>query len=1037
MSFQGDVRGIGLAELLQGLARGRKEGLLSLGGSDRSSCLIGLIDGRLILLPDEDERDDELAARIRIAFAHGLEDSVSEEDLERLGHAQRLESLYCLLDGGEVHFRFDPGDLAQLDAGITASSGTQLEMLLLEYARISDELEDFPDLSFLADNAVPQWVDANRAQEVPPRVLGEIDGRSTIQEIGDRLAWPTRQTRLTLAGLFRSGALRLSTHQELLALTLQEIEARQFDRACQRLRAWVQACPPGPMHPESARILTDEWVAGRLPAAMRGMRPAETRRLLRRLDAAIGNPTSAVGHWNEAVQIHPEDPICRMHAMGLQYAEDDRSDMPTVRDLLALARDLKEAGTPNRGAPLLLIAVQKKPEGLGQKLEVGLGLLEAGQPEHGGPWVLSAAHALVDRGQADRALGPLRTLIEAYPQSREAKALLTKAKRTSTQAKKMRRNLVIGGACLAALAGAALVKVRADHKRAGQLAEVRALIDTPDAALAALNRYFGDDMSANVLGLRRRIEESQRSVEEKTRDGWIDQYKAAQEAAKRQTPDLALEAARNLPAPPRLMVLRTEWPPLGDLYELMGKRLAAELLEQGEVQPYALAQVAMEKDLAEQAKTLLKSFTEAEKKMKEVVALEESLVDFQESLQERAKERARLELADQHRKNLNEQDRLRDLAEKAEAQGDYERARHFYQEILTGELDPRIREFIEPKVEGLDHTIDAITSARALAVEGQHDEALALLKERIANPNHYEKIIMPWKVKTFPSGARVTTDQGREYTTPFDIESATTERMVLTVTSPGFITQEITIEKPQDLDIFLSRTPESSWQAEGRVDAVPVPFGQDQIVVDRDGVIARIGTGEKRVWTKKIQTLSGVARAPVFFPGGSARMLLVTEEGSAWIVNADNGEMEGPWDLGSPPRVGPLATSQHIHVLLANGRWARWQSALQPVLLEEGAAPHTATESEAARYGPNNGLQVVRSREGEVRTLKSRFTGWIAEATARGLVLTPPDEREGFAIDLEGMWTFMAWEPASKTYPEGRLWISDGFGLRALIPRER
>ena len=1034
MSFQGDVRGIGLAELLQGLARGRKEGLLSLGGSDRASCLIALNEGRLILLPDEEERDDELAARIRIAYAHGLEDAVTDEDIERLGHAQRLECLYSLLDGGEVHFRFDPGDLAQLDAGITPDSGTQLEMLLLEYARISDELEEYPDLSFLANNAVPQWVDANRAQEVPPRVLAEIDGRSTIQEIGDRLAWPTRQMRLTLAGLFQTGALRLSTHQELLALTLQEIEGRQFDRACQRLRAWVQACPPGPMHPESARILTEEWVAGRLPAAMRGMQAPETRRLLRRLDATVGNPTSAVGHWNEAVQMHPEDRICRMHAMGLQYAEDDRSDKPTVRDLMALARELKDAGTPSRGAPLLLIAVQKKPEGLGQKLEVGLGLLEAGQPEHGGPWVLSAAHALVDRGQADRALGPLRMLIEAYPQSREAKALLTKAKRTSTQAKKMRRNMAIGGAALAALAGVAFVKVRADHERANQLDEVRALVDSPDAALAALNRYFGEDQTANVLALRRRIEESQRSVEEETRDGWIDQYKAAQEAAKRQTPDVALEQIRSLPAPPRLMVLRAEWPPVGDLYELMGKRLNAEIIEQGEVRPYALSQVAMEEDLAKQAKDLLTSLTEAEKKRKEVVALEEMLIGIQETLVARGQERNRLEEADAHRKNLNEQDRLRELAEKAESQGDYERARHFYQEILSGDLDPRIREFIEPKVQVLDITIETITTARELANEGQHDIALDLLRDQIKEAEHYNRIIIPWKVVSFPSGAKVTTQKEREYTTPFDIESATTEALTLTVTHPGFETQVIDVQRPQDLEVVLSRTPESSWAAEGRVDAIPVPFGQDQIVVDRDGVIARIASGGQQIWQKKIQTLSGVARAPVFFPGGSDKMLLVTEEGSAWIVHAENGEMEGPWDLGSPPRVGPLTTSRHLHVLLANRQWARWESALQPTLLEKGLQPHTAAESESARYGPNNGLQVLRRREGERKALKSRFTGWVSEITPRGVVLTPPDEREGFAAALEGDWTFMAWEPATNAYPEGRLWISDGFGLRAVTP---
>ncbi|MDF1839376.1 MAG: DUF4388 domain-containing protein, partial [Planctomycetota bacterium] len=265
MSFQGDVRGIGLAELLQGLARGRKEGLLSLGGSDRSSCLIGLLDGRLILLPDEDEDETSLANRIRIANSHGLEDAVEEKELETLGHADRLEHLYCLLDGGEVHFRFDPGELERLEADICPNSGTQLEFILLEYARICDELEGFPSLSFLAPNAVPQWVNPALAESVSERVRGNIDGRSTIGEIGDRLGWPIRQTRLTLAGLFQAGALRLSTDQELLALTLQEMEMRQFSRACQRLRAWIELCPPGPLHPDVAAVLTEEWISGRLP----------------------------------------------------------------------------------------------------------------------------------------------------------------------------------------------------------------------------------------------------------------------------------------------------------------------------------------------------------------------------------------------------------------------------------------------------------------------------------------------------------------------------------------------------------------------------------------------------------------------------------------------------------------------------------------------------------------------------------------------------------------------------------------------------
>ena len=55
MSFQGDVRGIGLAELLQGLARGRKEGVLSLTSNGGVHCYLGLEEGKLVLLPEPDE----------------------------------------------------------------------------------------------------------------------------------------------------------------------------------------------------------------------------------------------------------------------------------------------------------------------------------------------------------------------------------------------------------------------------------------------------------------------------------------------------------------------------------------------------------------------------------------------------------------------------------------------------------------------------------------------------------------------------------------------------------------------------------------------------------------------------------------------------------------------------------------------------------------------------------------------------------------------------------------------------------------------
>ncbi len=1036
MSFQGDVQGIGLAELLQGLARGRKEGLLSLGGSDRSSCLIGLMDGRLILLADEDEDQAALANRVRIARAHGLDDVVPEEEVEALGHSQRLEHLYSLLDGGEVHFRFDPGELEQLEASIGPNSGTQLEFILLEYARICDELDAFPDLSFLALNSVPQWVNPAQAEGISENFRQQIDGRSTVREIGDRMAWPTRQTRLSLAGLFQLGALRLSTDQELLALTLQEMEMRQFARACQRLRAWLEICPPGPLHPEVAHVLSEEWVSGRLPASMRGMQPAETRRLLRRFDSSVNNPASAVFHWNEAVQIHPLDKLCRMRAMMLQYTEDPRSERPTVRDLLSVARDLKECGTPRRGAPLLLIAVQKEPEGLGQKLEVGMGLIEAGEPEHGTPWVLAASHSLVDRGQADRALKPLRALIEASPNSREAKTLYAKARRASTQAKKMRRNLAITAAIGVLVGAVALVKVRADRQWEDRYSEVQALIDTPEAALAMLHQHFKDDESTLILRLRQRIEKRQLDIENEIRLGWLDSYKEIHDQAKTAPPAETLESIRALSAPPRLALLKATYPPIADLYLPMGEQLQEQLSEQGEVLPYSKSQAESEQRLLELCTATEEALNAKEARLAQVKILLSSVANLRTAIAERTSLRAELEEKDRHHRNLQRQDELRALAMRAEGEGDYEEALLHYQKILEGELDPRIRDFIQPKAEVLSSILLAIDEAKDLALAGDHERALSLLDKRIENKEHLAKTTLPWQVVSFPSGVRVTTSTGRSLTTPFEIETTTQEHVELTFTSPGFLPQTLSVDKPQDLSIFLERTPENTWRSQGRVDAIPVPFQGDRIVVDRNGSIARLRRNNGLQWATSIPTLSGVARAPVFFPGGSEKLLLVTEEGSAWLVHAGDGKLEGPWDLKSPPRVGPLVSSDAIHVLLANGTWTQWVNSLEPEILEPGIVPHGESSGANYRHGPSNGMQVLRSRDGESSSITSRFTGWTADVTEKGLIVTPADGEGGFSTQIEGTWTFMAWEPAGNDCPDGRLWLSDGLGLRSFVPRQ-
>src|SRR5688572_2010082 len=100
---------------------------------------------------------------------------------------------------------------------------------------------------------------------------------------------------------------------------------------------------------------------------------------------------------------------------------------------------------------------------------------------------------------------------------------------------------------------------------------------------------------------------------------------------------------------------------------------------------------------------------------------------------------------------------------------------------------------------------------------------------------------------------------------------------------------------PQNVHVLLSRAKERTFETTGRVEALPTPIGDDHIVVDRTGGIARIGAGGLK-WRTEIQTLSGMARAPVEMPGRPGRLLFVTETGAAWLLDPADGALEGPWE---------------------------------------------------------------------------------------------------------------------------------------------
>src|SRR5262249_8702355 len=156
------------------------------------------------------------------------------------------------------------------------------------------------------------------------------------------------------------------------------------------------------------------------------------------------------------------------------------------------------------------------------------------------------------------------------------------------------------------------------------------------------------------------------------------------------------------------------------------------------------------------------------------------------------------------------------------------------------------------------------------------DDAKAALQSVQLKPDEY---LLPWKVQSFPKGARARLQDGTERVTPFVLESAFGEKITMTLELEGHEPMTLSVDAPADHFLWFSRTPERAWPTAGRVEALPVSVGEDHVVCDRAGGIARLSKGGHLAWHAKLASLGGVGRAPVFMPRNQGRLLLVTEDG--------------------------------------------------------------------------------------------------------------------------------------------------------------
>lgn len=1049
MSFQGDVGGIGLADLLQSLARGR-DGVLSLLDKRGLQATLGFQDGQLHYLPEPDEDPEIWRARARSAWVKDPDTRIDSLRMTEIARAHRIENLYRLLDSSSVHFRFAPGPLPERSTGAAISQGetgmerdgprrdaiyvqsVPVEAMLLEYARLKDELQssgvEWPEV----EDAVLVGLDSNTPSKSLERFWEQCDGSSTVGEIADRLALPLRQVQITAVSELQRGAARLAAHEELLSMVQYETGAGHVGRAAARLRAWVLCAPYGPMPTTEAEILRGEWEAARLQPVLRELATPVLRVVLRRFDCALGNPQFALEHWDEFARVRRDDRICQTRLVHLQAIASADPNVPAIRDLLAMSRTFLEGKRRFAAAALLRIAAARAPESTNVCLELATQMLAAGIGLEAGPWILEAANTLLEEGNAEKALPALKEYVALDPGNREARRLLGRARTNVVQKTLVKRNSLVAIAVLVAVSVGAVVQYRSQAEFDQKLEAVQARLDDPREALRILDAMFPGEAAARVGELRKTLVEKRRIADQAGRTAWMDRYREAQLECTLGDPVLGLKRTLEMPPPPELGPEEERLPLLSDLFNGLTARIEtafaslAPKIDESPEQQNSEARIV-------QLLTELREVVRDVQTKPEIAELVKRFDAFQARLDVRIETRRSERTARLKKENLAQQDMLIGAARAHASAGDYERALEHYRELLAKDETGKLAPLLQREIELVRKKGQAVSRAIELAREGQHTEAHELLVGTLKDEAATRPL--PWKVESIPAGARAKLPDGSERVTPFTLQTVWDEPVELTLELAGTEPSRIQVLHPSDQLVKLSRIADRAWKRGGRIEALPISVGDDHIVCDRDGHLARLSKGSATVWSHDLQSLGGISHAPVFLPELPGHLLVSTEDGEAWIVDVATGTLEGPWNYGKPPVRGPEVTGTGVRVSYRDGATFEWTNRLKPEQVADAATAPPQEELTSSQPESHAGMSVLRRRSSSASVLESPWSP-LAVEVEDGLytVFDTTTHKPLFLARREGDWTYVAWEAPSARASNGRLWISDGRGLRSFAP---
>ncbi|MBM3989513.1 MAG: DUF4388 domain-containing protein [Planctomycetes bacterium] len=1045
MSFQGDVAGLGLGELLQGLARGGRAGVLTLLTTGRT-VRVGVRDGQLFLLPEEHEGSDGWHTRTQRAWAARneanpqahLQAHLQAQRMREIAQASRLEAMFGMLDASGVHFRFDAGPIPELEAQAEHAPTQQpgaaherpsailgpaisVEYILLEHARISDELSAQPHAHAIDAHFVPR----RRGDEPPQRTLehiwNECDGSSSVAEISDRLGWPLRQARTSLCALHGLGAMRFADARELLALAHHELQSGQTARAASRLAGWCRLAHGGPASQGDAELLLDHWERGTLAPALGAMEPRRARALLARLDGATHDPIRSVQRWMELRRAHEHDFVTEFAALRRAQRCGEETLRPPMADLLRVARRFQDRGQTERAAAMLRSAVMRDGASVAARLEIGQRLMAVGKFDEGAGWVIDACHTLADAGQHDRAVAALKPILQLLPSQREARALYSSSFGRTAKGRRARRNTLaaLSTALVLSLAGVAHVRRSEDFERRLEL--VREQLDRPEAALAELDSLFGKTSDGRVESLREQLRSRIRHRQLAARQAWSARFQDCHLECTGGDPVLGLRNALEMPPIPAGPALDGEVPPrLAELLESLVTRLQ-DLSIASRENTVAVEAAHAEQRLSRLIADLL-AVLQSTPPNDELQEFEQTLRSLQLTLDTRSRERAALREKELQAQALAHLDALFAAGRAHAAAGDLQRAVECFDTFEAAPGGAELAALLRREIDAVRDHHESVLAARELAEAGRHAEAIARLSPACPRPAEH---LLPCRIESLPSGAHVRLSNGTLRTTPFVLECAPLERVAGRVELAGYETTALVLDGPADRQIVLSRTPSAHWSARTRVEALPVSVDDCHIVCDREGRVARLFADGRERWAVRLKSAAGIRHAPVFLPRRPGSLLVVDELGAVWILATHDGSVEGPLELGSAPASGPRPSARGVELRLEDGRELHWQGELTPSTEQGLDAPQPA-----ARV-LESGFACLRRSIESGHALSSPWNQGTLDVTLTHYVLRRADGTTLFAMARTGDWNYVAFEAPNARAPRGRAWLSDASGLKA------